>query len=97
MADGQVTRESEVVKPNVRKTRRIGENVIGGFAGASGEAGWTLCTHHAEVAFLISNFDEGICMCSQETWMTFSPANPACIEPFLNDACRCHSRCIHAV
>ncbi len=33
MADGQVTRESEVVKPNVRKTRRIGENVIGGFAG----------------------------------------------------------------
>lgn len=38
MADGQVTRDSEVVKPNVRKTRRIGENVIGGFAGATADA-----------------------------------------------------------
>ena len=36
MADGQVTRGSEVVKPNVRKVRLIGDNkVIGGFAGGS--------------------------------------------------------------
>lgn len=36
MADGQVTRGSEVVKPNVRKVRALGEgNVIGGFAGFS--------------------------------------------------------------
>ena len=35
MADGQVTRGSEIVKPNVRKVRRIGDGkVIGGFAGA---------------------------------------------------------------
>lgn len=27
-----------VVKPNVRKTRKIGEHVIGGFAGAAGRA-----------------------------------------------------------
>ena len=33
MADGQVTQGSQVVKPNVRKVRRIGENAIGGFAG----------------------------------------------------------------
>ncbi|KAK9810058.1 hypothetical protein WJX72_004110 [[Myrmecia] bisecta] len=38
MADGQVTRGSEVVKPNVRKTRRIGDNVVGGFAGATADA-----------------------------------------------------------
>lgn len=35
IADGQVTLGSEIVKPNVRKVRRIGENVIGGFAGNS--------------------------------------------------------------
>jgi hypothetical protein len=35
MADGQVTRGSEVVKPNVKKTRLLGDgNVIGGFAGS---------------------------------------------------------------
>lgn len=33
MADGQVTQGNQVVKPNVRKVRRIGENAIGGFAG----------------------------------------------------------------
>ena len=33
IADGQVTLGSEIVKPNVRKVRRIGEDVIGGFAG----------------------------------------------------------------
>ena len=43
MADGQVTRDAEVVKPNVRKTRRIGENVIGGFAGRSAIALVVLC------------------------------------------------------
>lgn len=34
MADGQCTQGSEIVKPNVRKTRRIGDGVIGAFAGA---------------------------------------------------------------
>lgn len=38
VADGQVTMGSTVVKPNVRKTRRIGEHVIGGFAGATADA-----------------------------------------------------------
>ena len=33
MADGQVTRGNEIVKPNVKKVRRLNENVIGGFAG----------------------------------------------------------------
>ena len=37
VADGQVTRGSEVVKPNVRKVRRLGDGkVIGGFAGTCG-------------------------------------------------------------
>eukprot|EP00884_Botryococcus_braunii_P015609 jgi/Botrbrau1/2731/Bobra.0164s0011.1 len=39
MADGQVTRGSEVVKPNVRKVRRIGDgSVIAGFAGGTADA-----------------------------------------------------------
>ena len=39
MADGQVTRGSEVVKPNVTKVRPIGDgSVIGGFAGATADA-----------------------------------------------------------
>ena len=38
MADGQVTMGGTVVKPNVRKTRKIGEHVIGGFAGATADA-----------------------------------------------------------
>ena len=40
VADGQVTRGSEVVKPNVRKVRRLGDGkVIGGFAGVPMHAG----------------------------------------------------------
>lgn len=35
MADGQVTQGNEIIKPNVRKVRRIGETVIGGFAGGT--------------------------------------------------------------
>lgn len=35
MADGQVTQGSEIVKPNVRKVRRITDDVIGGFAGVA--------------------------------------------------------------
>lgn len=35
MADGQVTQGNQIMKPNVRKTRRIGDNVIGGFAGGA--------------------------------------------------------------
>ena len=39
IADGQVTRGSEVVKPNVRKVRRLGNGAaIGGFAGATADA-----------------------------------------------------------
>ena len=38
MADGQVTQGSEIVKPNVRKVRRIGKDVIGGFAGEGWQA-----------------------------------------------------------
>lgn len=33
MADGQVTRGNEIVKPNVKKVRRLNDAVIGGFAG----------------------------------------------------------------
>lgn len=38
MADGQVTMGSEILKPNVKKVRRLGDNVIGGFAGATADA-----------------------------------------------------------
>jgi ATP-dependent HslUV protease subunit HslV len=34
IGDGQVTMGGEIVKPNVKKVRRIGTGVIGGFAGA---------------------------------------------------------------
>jgi len=33
MADGQVTRGNEIVKPNVKKVRKLNDTVIGGFAG----------------------------------------------------------------
>jgi ATP-dependent HslUV protease subunit HslV len=33
VADGQVTMGGTVVKPNVKKTRKIGDSAIGGFAG----------------------------------------------------------------
>lgn len=38
VADGQVTMGGTVVKPNVRKTRKIGEHCVGGFAGATADA-----------------------------------------------------------
>ncbi|KAL3680878.1 hypothetical protein R1sor_023834 [Riccia sorocarpa] len=38
VGDGQVTLGSEIIKPNVRKVRRIGDNVIGGFAGATADS-----------------------------------------------------------
>jgi ATP-dependent HslUV protease, peptidase subunit HslV len=39
IADGQVTRGGEVVKPNVKKVRRLGGGAaIGGFAGATADA-----------------------------------------------------------
>jgi ATP-dependent HslUV protease subunit HslV len=38
VADGQVTMGGTVVKPNVRKTRKIGEQAVGGFAGATADA-----------------------------------------------------------
>ena len=38
MADGQVTLGSHVVKPNVKKVRRLQAGVIGGFAGATADA-----------------------------------------------------------
>lgn len=41
MADGQCTQGSAVIKPNVRKTRRVGDGVIGAFAGSTVD-GFTL-------------------------------------------------------
>lgn len=38
VADGQVTMGGTVVKPNVKKTRKIGEQAVGGFAGATADA-----------------------------------------------------------
>eukprot|EP00208_Stichococcus_sp_RCC1054_P001476 CAMPEP_0206140958 /NCGR_PEP_ID=MMETSP1473-20131121/11322_1 /ASSEMBLY_ACC=CAM_ASM_001109 /TAXON_ID=1461547 /ORGANISM="Stichococcus sp, Strain RCC1054" /LENGTH=174 /DNA_ID=CAMNT_0053535323 /DNA_START=337 /DNA_END=861 /DNA_ORIENTATION=- len=38
MADGQATQGSQIAKPNVLKVRRIGKNVITGFAGSTGDA-----------------------------------------------------------
>ncbi|KAL3140100.1 hypothetical protein ABBQ38_004380 [Trebouxia sp. C0009 RCD-2024] len=38
MADGQVTRGNEIVKPNVTKVRRLNDKVISGFAGATADA-----------------------------------------------------------
>ena len=39
-ADGQVTRDSEILKPNVRKVRRVGpeKDVLCGFAGTTADA-----------------------------------------------------------
>ena len=37
-AFSQVTMGAEVVKPNVKKVRRIGTGVLGGFAGATADA-----------------------------------------------------------
>lgn len=42
MADGQVTRGNEIVKPNVTKVRRLNDSVISGFAGGVLE---TPCSH----------------------------------------------------
>ncbi|GAQ77748.1 hypothetical protein KFL_000030270 [Klebsormidium nitens] len=38
MADGQVTLGSQIIKPNVKKVRRIADGVIGGFAGTTADA-----------------------------------------------------------
>eukprot|EP01025_Chloroclados_australasicus_P024916 TRINITY_DN24978_c0_g1_i1.p1 TRINITY_DN24978_c0_g1~~TRINITY_DN24978_c0_g1_i1.p1 ORF type:complete len:256 (-),score=26.22 TRINITY_DN24978_c0_g1_i1:765-1445(-) len=38
ISDGQVTQGSEIIKPNVRKVRKLGSGVIGGFAGATVDA-----------------------------------------------------------
>jgi ATP-dependent HslUV protease, peptidase subunit HslV len=45
MADGQVTQGSEIVKPNVRKVRRINDDVIGGFAGRAVRWRWMHCSY----------------------------------------------------
>ena len=44
MADGQVTRGNEVVKPNVKKVRRLNDAVIGGFAGVEPLAHYFACS-----------------------------------------------------
>jgi ATP-dependent HslUV protease, peptidase subunit HslV len=36
--DGQVTQGSVVIKPNVEKVRRIGSNILVGFAGSTADA-----------------------------------------------------------
>jgi len=38
LADGQVTMGGSILKPNVKKTRKIGDKVMGGFAGATADA-----------------------------------------------------------
>ncbi|KAG0627723.1 hypothetical protein M758_2G223200 [Ceratodon purpureus] len=38
IGDGQVTLGNEIIKPNVRKVRRLGANVIGGFAGGTADS-----------------------------------------------------------
>lgn len=37
MGDGQATQNDFIVKPNVKKVRRIGESAIGGFAGVAAD------------------------------------------------------------
>ena len=37
MGDGQVSQGSTVVKPNAKKVRRIGEDIIAGFAGSTAD------------------------------------------------------------
>lgn len=38
VGDGQVTQGSQVMKPNATKVRRLGDDVIAGFAGATADA-----------------------------------------------------------
>ncbi len=38
IGDGQVTQGSVVIKPNVQKVRRIGTNILVGFAGSTADA-----------------------------------------------------------
>ncbi|CAM6096399.1 unnamed protein product [Calypogeia fissa] len=38
IGDGQVTLGSQIIKPNVKKVRKIGDSVIGGFAGATADS-----------------------------------------------------------
>lgn len=44
MADGQATQGSQIAKPNVLKVRRIGKNVITGFAGEVAPISRKMCT-----------------------------------------------------
>lgn len=37
LARAQVTAGSKVIKPNVKKLRRLGESVVGGFAGGAAD------------------------------------------------------------
>ena len=37
IGDGQVSLGSTVVKPNAKKVRRIGDNILAGFAGATAD------------------------------------------------------------
>ena len=53
VADGQVTQGNQIVKPNVRKVRKIGDNVIGGFAGQACLA--RICDFYTVTATALSN------------------------------------------
>jgi hypothetical protein len=62
VADGQVTMGGTVVKPNVRKTRKIGESTIGGFAGALSGGGNTNSFHALPCCLLVSSaFNVSVC------------------------------------
>ena len=75
MADGQVTRNTEIVKPNVRKVRTmIDGSVIGGFAGKR------------EVPSASHDIIEAYSL-----WHHFVASNVALYAYIAWDVCRCRS------
>ena len=73
MADGQVTRNNEIVKPNVRKVRSmIDGTVIGGFAGAvTGKlyqhSIWSLCARPGHLDAMVHSRDFAFCFCRRHS------------------------------
>ncbi len=100
MADGQVTQGSEIVKPNVRKVRRINDNVIGGFAGrsparsVSPDLSSRPATHcSVDTATYICTF--GIL---RKDTVSCAIASAGVDKVFVcKHLCRCHRRCVHIV
>lgn len=67
--DGQVTQGSQVMKPNARKVRRIGSNVMVGFAGATADA-LTLMTRLETKIEAYPNQLERACVELAKEWRT---------------------------